>query len=260
MRVQPNPGAVWVSLLPSPAAAGQTAACLEWLDARERQRAASFARGADRGNYVSAHALLRASLSRTADAHGIAIAPAMWRFDVTSRGKPHLAAGSSPIDLRFSLSHCDGLVAAAVSVGREVGVDVERESRRVPAALRIARLRLSPQDRSALEAITDPDLRQRRFMALWTDLEAVAKGTGLGLAMRRDTRKATAGTPGGVHGPSERRTHWHVARWRLGDHLIALATAEAASAPPAECQIVAWDAVKREFVDSAGRNRLETRD
>lgn len=255
-----SPVAVCVFLLPSPAAAGQAPACLAWLDASERRRAASFSREADAGTYVAAHALLRASLSRVANAHGVAIAPATWRFHLAPRGKPHLAAGSSPMDLRFSLSHCDGLVAAAVSVGREVGLDVERESRRVPAALRIARLRLSPTDHAALEAITDPAQRHRRFMALWTELEAVAKGTGLGLAMRRDTRQAHAEASGDRETPpTDRRTRWDISRWRLGGHLIALAAASDDTAPPADCRIVAWNAAKREFVDSASQRRLEAR-
>lgn len=260
-HMHPSPEPVAVFLLPSPAA-GHAFSCLDWLDAGEQERAASFNRAADANTYVSAHALLRASLSRVANAHGVAIAPGMWRFDVAPRGKPYLAAGSSPLDLRFSLSHCEGLVAAAVSVGREVGIDVERESRRVPAALRIARLRLSPGDHSALEAITDPAQRQRRFMALWTALEAVAKGTGLGLAMRRDTRRASAGGPGGdlEMPPDERRTQWHIARWRLGDHLIALAQAALTTAAPAICRIVAWDEPAKAFVDSADRRRLEAVD
>ena len=252
--------AVSVFLLPAPAAAGNAAACLAWLDSDERARAAAFARHADAGNYIAAHALLRAALSAVARAHGIDMAPAAWRYALAQRGKPHLARGTCPLDLRFSLSHCDGLVAAAVGAGVEVGLDVERESRHVPAALRIARLRLSPQDHAALEAIADPTQRGRRFMALWTELEAVAKGTGLGLAMRRDTRSAQAGgDSSGNEGAAERRTHWHLSRWRLGDHLIALAAAELTSAPPADCRIVAWDGAKREFVDSAEQRRLETR-
>lgn len=253
-------GAVTVFLLPSPAAAGHAAACLAWLDRDERARAAAFARLADAGTYIAAHALLRAALSTVARAHGVDMAPGAWRYALAQRGKPHLVRGTCPLDLRFSLSHCDGLVAAAVGAGVEVGLDVERESRHVPAALRIARLRLSRQDHAALEAIADPTRQGRRFMALWTELEAVAKGTGQGLAMRRDTRSVqTNGGGTGNEGAAERRQHWHLSRWRLGDHVIALAAAECAAAPPAECRVVAWDGTKREFVDSAEWHRLETR-
>ena len=42
------------------------------------------------------------------------------RFSIGPRGFP---------DLRFNLSHTDGLIACAVTIGREVGVDVEHVGR-----------------------------------------------------------------------------------------------------------------------------------
>ena len=53
-----------------------------------------------------------------------ALQPAEWRFVTGPAGKPEVdpALGAQ---LRFSLSHTSGLVAASVSLDDHVGVDVE---------------------------------------------------------------------------------------------------------------------------------------
>lgn len=93
------------------------------------------------------------------------------------RGKPSLA--TAPERLAFNLSHSGELTLVAVSRGREVGVDVEREK---PARdlIALAERALAPEDAAAVRTASE-DERSRRFYALWTRHEARLKCLGVGL-------------------------------------------------------------------------------
>jgi 4'-phosphopantetheinyl transferase len=93
-------------------------------------------------------------------------------------GKPSLAA--DPGRIAFNLSHSDELTLVAVSCGREVGVDVEREK---PGRdlLALAERALNPEDAAAVRAAADVE-RSRVFYELWTRHEARLKCLGIGLA------------------------------------------------------------------------------
>jgi 4'-phosphopantetheinyl transferase len=145
----------------------------------ERDRAARFVRSCDRCHYTAAHALLRVMLSSFA-----AVPAQMWRFRVEPRGRPEIVPGLSAIPLRFSLSHTDRLVAAAVTLRRPIGLDVEALDRsgvdmdgviRFFAAEEIAFLK-----RCASEQ------RWQAFFEIWTMKEAFVKATGLGLSLPLD--------------------------------------------------------------------------
>src|SRR5574341_1177647 len=94
---------------------------LSLLTAEEISRADRFVRPDDRGRFLIARAMARTMLSQY-----VSIPPADWRFRFETYGKPEVAelpAGAP--DLRFNLSHTEGLVACAVTIGREIGIDVE---------------------------------------------------------------------------------------------------------------------------------------
>jgi 4'-phosphopantetheinyl transferase len=148
-----------------------------WLDAEERERHARIACERQRGEFLAAHALLRASLSRHA-----ATAPGGWRFVRDAHGRPGLAAEHGGAGLRFSLSHTAGLVAVAVARARAVGVDAEDLERAVDGPL-VARRFFAPSEVAALAAAPTEPLRRERFFALWTLKEAYLKARGLGLAL-----------------------------------------------------------------------------
>jgi len=69
---------------------------------------------------IAARVVLRIALSHMA---GHKVRAGDWRFVVTEKGKPSVAPGLPPI--HFSVSHLDKLVAIAVSVEREIGIDIE---------------------------------------------------------------------------------------------------------------------------------------
>ena len=92
-------------------------------------------------------------------------------------GKPRLAA--EPERLAFNLSHSGGLALVAVTCGREVGVDVEREK---PGRdlVALAERALSPEDAAAVRDAGEEE-RARLFYSRWTQHEARLKCLGVGL-------------------------------------------------------------------------------
>ena len=116
---------------------------------------------------------LRAVLARYLDEQ-----PARIELRAGAHGKPALADPSSP--LRFNLSHSGGLALVAVTLDREVGIDIERiRPRRDLEAL--AERALDPAAAATVRA-TAPAERLDAFYRAWTHREATAKclGTGLG--------------------------------------------------------------------------------
>jgi 4'-phosphopantetheinyl transferase len=146
------------------------------LTADERQRARRFFHEADRARFIIGRALARTTLSRYA-----AVPPEDWHIVIDERGRPLLGEphAAAP-DLRFNLSHTDGLIACAVTIGREVGVDVEHIDRRVTHDIperffserEVADLRRLPREEQDVA-----------FFDYWTLKEAYIKARGLGLAL-----------------------------------------------------------------------------
>lgn len=103
--------------------------------------------------------------------------PAEIRLAIDEHGKPRLAV--EPERLAFNLSHSGGLALVAVTHGREVGVDVERENPERDL-LALAERALSPEDAATVSGAGEEE-RARLFYALWTRHEARLKCLGVGL-------------------------------------------------------------------------------
>lgn len=149
------------------------------LDAAERERAGRFRFERDRNMYVAAHALVRAMLSGYTGQP-----PSDWRFIANSHGKPGLSMTSGMASLQFNISHTRGLVAAAVTVGNDVGLDVETlehgrltmdMASRFFAAAEVRYLRQLPTER-----------QQDAMFAFWTLKESYIKAVGLGMSIPLD--------------------------------------------------------------------------
>jgi 4'-phosphopantetheinyl transferase len=145
----------------------------ELLSPEESARAARFRRASDRHVYLVAHVSIRVVLSRY-----YPIPPHAWRFTIEPGGKPRpwLPVGAPP--LRFNLSHTRGLVAAAVALDAEVGVDVEFITPTVPPAL--VRTALTGEERLRLRHGGRKEFT-RGFFRHWTLKEAYLKACGVGL-------------------------------------------------------------------------------
>lgn len=146
-----------------------------WMNPEEAARQARFLFERHRQQFLVARALVRSTLSRYA-----ALEPAQWRFVTNQWGRPDVDPEHGLGDLRFNLSHTDGLVAVAVARG-ELGVDVEDTWRRSHTD-QIAEHFFAPAEVAALRAL--PQERQHgRFFDLWTLKEAYIKARGMGLAI-----------------------------------------------------------------------------
>jgi 4'-phosphopantetheinyl transferase len=155
------------------------ARCEAMLSADERARMQRFRFEHDRHMYLVAHALVRVALSRYA-----ACAPAAWTFTAGVHGRPEIAPGTCELPLRFNLSHTRGLVAVAIALERDVGVDVEHMYPR-SFDLDVAGHFFAPAEVAALEVLPAA-ARRDRFFAYWTLKESYIKARGLGLAMPLD--------------------------------------------------------------------------
>jgi 4'-phosphopantetheinyl transferase len=144
------------------------------LSADETERAERFRIERVRRRFVVCRGALRLILARyTGDA------PDRLRFAYGAHGKPGLAP-SPGSDLRFNVSHSDGIALCAVARGREIGVDVER-LRPLPRAERIAERFFSLPERAALRGLPE-EQRLEAFFTCWTRKEAYIKARGDGLA------------------------------------------------------------------------------
>ena len=156
------------------------------LSAEERARADRFVFAPDRQAFVLAHGALRDVLGRY-----LRTAPESLEFTAGPQGKPRVVQTFT--DLRFNLSHSDGLALIAVTRGREVGVDVERVVDDILFE-EIARAYFDPEEVWDLRT-APPHERVTRFFEVWTRKEAGLKASGLGLAglgeLRQDPRFAT---------------------------------------------------------------------
>ena len=192
------------------------------LSADEDRRVGRFVQPEDAARFVVGRALARTMLSQYAD-----IAPRDWPFDIDEHGRPNLASRprGAP-DLRFNLSHTKGLVACAVAIGREVGIDVEHVRRRlvhdVPERF------FSPREVADLRALPE-DEQPIAFFDYWTLKEAYIKARGLGLALplRHFTFLRIAGNSPTITFAPELQddpASWQFAQyWPTPNHRMALA-------------------------------------
>lgn len=144
------------------------------LSTEEVARADRFLHDHDRRRFIAGRCFMRARLAAylctTVDA---------VRFMTGHAGKPRLAS-PGPADLRFNISHCKASAVLAVSVGREVGVDVEVQ---IPEDfVDVARLVMTPCEHAALIALAD-SARPAAFLSSWTRKEALVKAFGAGLTI-----------------------------------------------------------------------------
>jgi 4'-phosphopantetheinyl transferase len=169
---------VWYSFTDD-VAESDCGAAQDLLSDSERVRCRRLRFEEDRVSFIVAHALLRTALSRCA-----AAGPREWRFSTSGRGRPEIDGPPTRPRLRFNLSHTRGLVACAVTLERDVGIDVERIGRRARTGA-LAERHFSSSENRRLASLPSPGTRAL-FFSLWTLKEAYVKARGLGLAMPLD--------------------------------------------------------------------------
>ena len=171
---------IWLASIEAACPAPVLRHCREILTPQEIDSCSVFQREADRRRAIVSRALLRETLSRYAP-----VRPEAWEFVPGTHGKPAIAAPAG-LRLRFNLSHTGRLVACAVTLDDEIGVDLEDMARELEP-LELAERVFSAEEIVALRALA-PESQRRRFFETWTLKEAYLKARGLGFAL--DPRSA----------------------------------------------------------------------
>ncbi len=204
------------------------------LDEGERRRADRFMFERDRRRFIAAHAWMRVVLGRCLDRP-----PASLQFAAGAHGKPSLV--DPPVDLRFNLSHGGERALLAVTLGREVGVDVEQE--RPIEEVVLADRFFSSAESARLQALPAEEHRAA-FFRCWTRKESFIKAVGDGLTFPLgsfEVSLADEDAPQLLHtcsAPGQAVERWRVVSLAIDRGYAAALTAEAGS-----WQVRRWEAV-----------------
>ena len=143
------------------------------LSTDERERAARFRFPRDRRRYTATRALLRALLGGYLETE-----PESLNFRYTEHGKPALAGANEGSNLQFNVSHSDGVALFGLTLGRTIGVDVERV-RHDFDVVTIAKRFFSATEQRTFAALPAAQ-HHRAFFDCWTRKEAYVKALGDG--------------------------------------------------------------------------------
>jgi 4'-phosphopantetheinyl transferase len=142
------------------------------LSAQEVERYQRFNFDKDKHSYLVSHALLRHALSKYIDRE-----ESQWQFTSNEHGRPELLMQPGIPDIKFNLTHTDGLCACIITLGKACGIDAENIHRknRLDA---VARRMFADEELAQL----DDGSLQQNFYYFWTLREAYVKALGTGLA------------------------------------------------------------------------------
>lgn len=143
------------------------------LCATEKQRAERFHLQLHRDRFIVGRGVLRQTLASYLNRH-----PSEIEFCYNSHGKPEIEETQQ---LRFNLSHSQGIALVAVTQNRDIGVDVEFIRDDFPCE-EIAQQFFSEAETATLQVLPQ-HLKIPAFFACWTRKEALIKATGKGLSL-----------------------------------------------------------------------------
>jgi 4'-phosphopantetheinyl transferase len=194
------------------------------LDEAERARAHRFRFDIHRDRFVVGRAMVRRLLGAYLE-HD----PASLVVRATAAGKPYLDGAGT--DVRFNLSNAGGVGLLGVTLGREIGVDLE-PLRDVDWGPDIARQFFSEHEIRSLFAFPERD-RSLAFLRAWTRKEAVLKAKGDGLLAPLHDFDVTLDEQ--AHLLATRWDEADAARWQLHDASATMPGHVAAIAVEGEC-------------------------
>lgn len=142
-----------------------------FLSIEERERAKRYVFEADGRRFAVGRAVLRIILG-----HHISLRPAEITFRYNTHGKPVL----DDYELSFNMSRCAGRAVYALTCGRSIGVDIERE-RDITQMDQLAKRIFSEYEYERFYALP-LNIRRNHFFTSWTRKEALVKAMGEGLS------------------------------------------------------------------------------
>ncbi|CAK0777886.1 4'-phosphopantetheinyl transferase [Gammaproteobacteria bacterium] len=150
------------------------------LNERERARSSRLRLPLLRERSVVTQATLHLLLGRY-----LGLPPEAVALTTGPHGKPSLGEAA---ELRFNLTHSGGLAVYALTLGREVGIDIE-QVRPTPYALSVAQRYWTKEEAQALEAYAAGEGKtlEAGFLTYWTRKEAWLKAIGTGLHRPMDS-------------------------------------------------------------------------
>jgi 4'-phosphopantetheinyl transferase len=176
MKLNPQEVHIWIKNLSS-ATLGNAETNLnqlfEMLDQDEKNRATRFHLPIHSERFIIAHASLRKILSLYLDNN-----PNTICFGQTAYKKPFIAS-ENPQELHFNLSHSENMAVIAITMGTQVGIDIEAMQPNPP--LSVAKRYFKPDEYAALINAPTHD-QSRLFYRLWSRKEAIIKANGKGMA------------------------------------------------------------------------------
>jgi 4'-phosphopantetheinyl transferase len=174
----------------------------------EAARADRFHAEVHRRNFVVARGCLRKLLGSY-----LGVDPREVQFAYLEHGKPILAESTNPKGLNFNLAHSGSRALYGLTLGRQIGVDLEHV-RTDFSVDEIARRFFSAGEVDRLSR-TPGHLRSQAFFNCWTRKEAFIKAIGIGLSLPLDQFEVSLapGEPAALL-----RTQWddaEASRWSL---------------------------------------------
>jgi len=140
----------------------------------EKFKANKFHLEGDRRRYIVSHGALRIILGKY-----LQIDPENIQYVYNPLGKPLLPSDINRKQLYFNLSHSGEYALCAVTLGRQIGIDLEY-MRSAPDLEAMARHFFSYEDNKIIYSYS-PECRLQVFYNLWTLKEAYLKATDEGI-------------------------------------------------------------------------------
>lgn len=150
------------------------AAYKQLLSEPELERLANIRFDNHKHQFLVTRALVRSALSMYAP-----IAPEAWRFIYNEYGRPEVEAKFNSQNLRFNLSHTNGLIVLGITLENDLGVDTECLQRK-NNIIAIAERYFSESEIRQLQQTSETG-QIELFYQLWTLKEAYIKAKGQGL-------------------------------------------------------------------------------
>ena len=206
------------------------------LSAAEQERAARFKFDEHRNRFVIAHTALRRIL-----AGYLEVEPQELEFREGAQGKPALVLAADQSPLAFNLSHSHEAALIAVTLNREIGVDIEYMKPDFDWQSIVENF-FAPGEIARLNAL--PSTVQRAaFFACWTRKESYikAKGGGLSIPLREFEVSVEPGGPAALLACSndlQEVKRWAMANLDVGPRYAAAVCVEA---PLISVQYLTWN-------------------
>jgi 4'-phosphopantetheinyl transferase len=183
-RRLPSPDGIELWLVEGTGTESEHSALYELLSVDERARASGFKVEEARSSFIVSRGFLRTLLG-----DALAGAPETIHFEEGGHGKPLLSGAHADSGIEFNVSHSGDLFLYAVSRGRTVGVDIERQKEGLAVESIAQRYFASGEARSLLEQA--PEQRLSNFYRCWTRKEAYLKAKGTGLTTKLQAFEVT---------------------------------------------------------------------